>query len=669
VLRNKIILIVVLTISAVSLIHAAVNVAAERAEAMATLAAKQERAIATAASMLAMSFPGHVEADFADDGRLTRVRARVIPEFQSHQLIDKIGRSIGDTVTVFELDDTDGDFRRRTTNITRADGTRAVGTELGLQNPVHAVVSRGETYRGAAVILGRDYQTIYMPIFGFLDPTEVIGLLYVGVDQSALGALVREVMLQKAIETLAVVLAVGGLIWLMLSRILGGLGRIDRATAALAAGDRSIEIPEQDRDDEVGQIARGLESLRANLAEAEAASAEAIAAQTAAREDLARMLAELELEVASVVQAVSQGDFTCHISRHFDAPELQALAQAVTSLRDRMQDFVGDIGCTLKAMAEGDLTKAMPEGYTGAYAAVADDANETLGRLGALLADVRWAIEDGLQSVAQIDQAARDLSERAEAQAAALEETAATMEQMAASVRSNASALTEAESAALSARETTKGGAAAAASAVDSVGRIAESSGRIGDILGVIDSIAFQTNLLALNAAVEAARAGDAGKGFAVVAAEVGNLARRSSQAAKDIAGLIASSQGSVKEGVEMVRGAGTALERIDDEIDHLASRVANVSMAGREQAQGIDEVNRAVASLDQMTQENAGLTENAAAHAGQLNREMVRLSQLVAGLRIAQRHGEPGHSDRRHPKPSPQIPAPGATAELRKAG
>jgi methyl-accepting chemotaxis protein len=551
--------------------------------------------------------------------------------------------------------------------MTRADGTRAVGTELGLQSPVHAVVSRGETYRGEAVILGHDYQTIYMPIVSFLDPTEVIGLLYVGVDRSALGALVRDVMLEKAIETLAVVLAVGGLIWLMLSRILGGLGRIDRATAALAAGDRSTEIPEQDRDDEVGQIARGLESLRANLAAAEAASAEAIAAQTAAREDLARMLAELELEVASVVQAVSQGDFTCRISRHFDAPELQALAQAVSALRDRMQDFVGDIGRTLKAMAEGDLTKAMPEGYAGAYGAVAQDANETLGRLGALLADVRWAIEDGLQSVAQIDQAARDLSERAEAQAAALEETAATMEQMAASVRSNAGALTEAESAALSARETTRGGATAASSAVESVGRIAESSGRIGDILGVIDSIAFQTNLLALNAAVEAARAGDAGKGFAVVAAEVGNLARRSSQAAKDIAGLIASSQSSVKDGVDMVRGAGAALERIEEEIDHLASRVANVSMAGREQAQGIDEVNRAVASLDQMTQENAGLTESAATHAGQLNREMARLSQLVAGLRIAQRHGEPGHPDRRRPKPSPQIPAP--ATELRKAG
>jgi methyl-accepting chemotaxis protein len=439
---------------------------------------------------------------------------------------------------------------------------------------------------------------------------------------------------------MGVVLA-GGLVvlvlalWVALGVALKGLDRLQRVTRELAGGSRSVTIPDQERRDEIGQVARGLEALRQNVATAEVAQAHALEEAETARQNQAQMLGKLEREVSGVVQAVGQGDLSRTVQTHFDQPELQSLADAVNSLRDRIQSFTSDIGETLRAMAGGDLTREMPRVYSGAFERIAEDANETLDKLSAVLGDVIAAVEDTQAVVGRIEKVSIDLGTRVEEQASALQETAATMEEMAASVRTNAASLSEAEAAAVSARDTTKAGGSAASAAVEAVGRIADSSSQIAEILKVIDSIAFQTNLLALNAAVEAARAGDAGKGFAVVANEVGNLARQSSEAARDISALVTKNQSSVEEGVEMVRGAGDALSKIDDEIDRLSQRVTGVSLAGREQATGIQEVNRAVSSLDQMTQENAGLTESAAAEVNTVNREMSRLLMSVSRLCI----------------------------------
>jgi methyl-accepting chemotaxis protein len=638
-LRTKIILIVVMTIAATRLVDLGHDAAQIRGAELQRLMQAEERGLAVAANLLETAFPG-IEVSYAPDGRVIEIRARIIPLFQDHALIDRVGQTTGAAVAVLELDEASGRFLRRSTNERTVDGARALGTGLGPESPVHAAALRGEAFEGRAEVLGREHLTVYHPIRA-MQGGEVIGLLQVGVDASLLGQAVRGVVWQRLLETVVLIGVTVGVLWFLLSRLLAGLGRLERATRQLAEGDRATELPEQAREDEVGHIARGLEALRTSLAAAESANAAAIEAEKTAKRELEQMLTELELEVGSVVEAVSQGDFSCRIDKRFAYPELQALAQAVETLSDRMAGFVNDIGQTLAAMAHGDLTCKMPDSYDGAFGAVARDTNDALLRLGRILAGVRVAIEASLATVAKIEEATRELAERTESQAAALEETAATMEEMAASVRSNAGALAEADEAAQSARGRTRSGGDAAASAVAAVGRIAENSGRIGEILSVIESIAFQTNLLALNAAVEAARAGDAGKGFAVVAAEVRNLAQRSAEAAKDIAVLIEGARGSVEQGVEQVRLTGQTLAQIEDEIERLTERVSNVTVAGREQAMGIEEVNRAVTSLDQMTQETATLTETSAGHAGELKLEMSRLAEIVTTLRLATRAGE----------------------------
>ncbi|MGX5734928.1 methyl-accepting chemotaxis protein, partial [Bosea thiooxidans] len=164
--------------------------------------------------------------------------------------------------------------------------------------------------------------------------------------------------------------------------------------------------------------------------------------------------------------------------------------------------------------------------------------------------------------------------------------------------------------------------------------RIETASQKISDIIRVIDDIAFQTNLLALNAAVEAARAGDAGKGFAVVASEVRTLAQRSGEAAKDISGLISSSNAEVTEGVKLVRQAGESLTRILEASQKVSATIADISTASGEQANGIDEMSQAVAHLDEMTQQNAALAEESAASAASLSGRIGQLNDLVATFR-----------------------------------
>jgi methyl-accepting chemotaxis protein len=173
------------------------------------------------------------------------------------------------------------------------------------------------------------------------------------------------------------------------------------------------------------------------------------------------------------------------------------------------------------------------------------------------------------------------------------------------------------------------------AKAVEAMAKIEDSSRKISDIIGVIDEIARQTNLLALNAAVEAARAGEAGRGFAVVASEVRSLAQRSSQAAKDITGLITNSNGQVKDGVELVNRAGASLSEIVESIKSVADIVADIANASMEQATGIDEINRALTQMDEVTQQNSALVEENAATAKTLEHQAKSMDEQIAFFKI----------------------------------
>ena len=230
-----------------------------------------------------------------------------------------------------------------------------------------------------------------------------------------------------------------------------------------------------------------------------------------------------------------------------------------------------------------------------------------------------------------------DLSSRTEQQASSLEETAASMEQLASTVKQNADNARQANQLAASASEVAERGGSAVSEVVETMQAISASSTKISEIVSVIDGIAFQTNILALNAAVEAARAGEQGKGFAVVAGEVRSLAQRSAQAAKEIKTLIEDSVSKVATGSQQVERAGNTMQEIVASVKRVTDIMGEISAASEEQSNGIDQVNRAVSQMDEVTQQNAALVEQAAAAAGSLEEQAGQLSKAVSVFKLRQ--------------------------------
>ena len=599
-------------------------------EAEAEAQARQAASLTAAATLLDYAAP-EVAVAFAPDGAVREIRWTAEPDLSDHALVDRIGAVTGETATVFAWDPAQGEFVRRSTNIRKSDGTRAVGTVLGASGAVHPVVAAGRPYSGQAQILGRDYYTHYEPILG--PDGDVAGILYVGVERKAVMALVWSVVADEATSALALLLVAAGVIHLFAGRALGSLERVRAAVTGLAAGDLATPVPERTRSDELGELARGVETLREGLAAAarDRAAAEAERKETA--EARARMLADLRDGVGEVVEGACKGDFDRRVETRFDAPELAALAASVNRLTETAAGFLADLEATLEAMARRDLSRPMSAAYAGRFARLAAAANGAQDALGAALSEIREGAEGNRAAMGSITETLRSLSTRAESQASTIEETAATMEEMTRTVAAAAERLDGAEGMTGDALARARDGAASVGQAIAAVRRIEESSARITEIIAVIDSIAFQTNLLALNAAVEAARAGDAGKGFAVVASEVRGLAQRSSDAARDISELIKQSAAHVSEGVGLVDRTGGALEGIVEAVDGLAGAIRDIAASGREQGEGVREIGAAIAHLDGMVQENARQTVEVAAEAAVVAEAVDRTAGAVSGF------------------------------------
>jgi methyl-accepting chemotaxis protein-1 (serine sensor receptor) len=251
------------------------------------------------------------------------------------------------------------------------------------------------------------------------------------------------------------------------------------------------------------------------------------------------------------------------------------------------------------------------------------------------VASVRRGVDEINVGSREISAGNADLSSRTEQQAASLEETAASMEELASTVKQNADNARQANQLAASASDVAERGGSAVSEVVSTMEGISASSRKISEIVSVIDGIAFQTNILALNAAVEAARAGEQGKGFAVVAGEVRSLAQRSAQAAKEIKGLIEDSVSKVGAGSQQVERAGATMQEIVASVKRVTDIMGEISAASEEQSSGIDQVNRAVSQMDEVTQQNAALVEEAAAAAGSLQEQAQRLAEAVAVFKI----------------------------------
>ena len=269
----------------------------------------------------------------------------------------------------------------------------------------------------------------------------------------------------------------------------------------------------------------------------------------------------------------------------------------------------------LSAINGGQLGKRIDlAGKSGFFEAMSRGINQLADNITATVSMVKSAAEEIHRGAQEISQGNSNLSLRTEEQAASLEETASSMEQMTQTVKQNADNAGQANQLALAARDQAEQGGQVVGNAVRAMSGINDSARQIADIIGVIDEIAFQTNLLALNAAVEAARAGEQGRGFAVVASEVRNLAGRSATAAKEIKDLIQDSVKKVEDGSHLVTQSGNTLEQIVHSVKKVSDIVAEIAAASREQSLGIDQVGRAIAQMDELTQQNAALVEQATA-------------------------------------------------------
>ncbi len=306
------------------------------------------------------------------------------------------------------------------------------------------------------------------------------------------------------------------------------------------------------------------------------------------------------------------------------------ISKAIAAPVSRAAHMLGEI-----AEGDGDLSHSMPVESGDEIGALADAFNRFVRSLNKTIAQVRNSTETIATATGEIAAGNMDLSSRTEAQASSLEETASAMEELTSTVKQNAENARQANQLVVSASDFATKGGAVVGQVVDTMGSIKESSRKIVDIIGVIDGIAFQTNILALNAAVEAARAGEQGRGFAVVAAEVRNLAQRSASAAKEIKTLIGDSVDKVDAGGKLVDEAGATMNEIVTSVKHVADIMNEIASASLEQSDGIEQVNQAITQMDEATQQNAALVEEAAAAAQSLQEQAAKLAQVVSVFKL----------------------------------
>ena len=302
----------------------------------------------------------------------------------------------------------------------------------------------------------------------------------------------------------------------------------------------------------------------------------------------------------------------------------------------------------LSALARGDVTYRIPGRFPGQYAKLQDDFNSAISALQSDLTVIGANARSIVSGAGEISDASDDLSMRTEQQAASLEQTAAALDQITATVNRTASGAKEASATVQAARNDAEVSGVVVKDAISAMDAIHASAHQITQTIGVIDEIAFQTNLLALNAGVEAARAGDAGRGFAVVASEVRALAQRSADAAKEIKVLISSSTTQVNAGVALVGQTGEALLRIMGRVAEIDGLVSEIAASTQEQATGLREVNTAVNTMDQVTQQNAAMVEESTAASQSLTNEAGQLVDLIARFQLVE-DGRKAETRREH--------------------
>ncbi len=346
-------------------------------------------------------------------------------------------------------------------------------------------------------------------------------------------------------------------------------------------------------------------------------------------------LMAINAQIDELARAARAGDFSMRGDAAAFQFQFKAMVEHLNGMMASSQASIADVSDVLRAISHGDLTARMDGEYDGVFARMRDDANTTTAQLTGIVRGIQMAADSINNAAQELAAGNNDLSRRTEQQAANLEEAAASMEELTSTVRQNAELARQADSEAHAAGAAVRETEQAMAQMASVMGEIDQSSARISEISTVIDGIAFQTNILALNAAVEAARAGEQGRGFAVVASEVRTLAQRAGVAAKEIKELIEDAAAKVKSGLAVTVESEAAIARVAQASSRTTQLMSDIAAASKEQAAGIEQVNQVVVQMDQVTQQNAALVEEATAASRALEEQAHALTTSVSVFKV----------------------------------
>ena len=533
---------------------------------------------------------------------------------------DRFSGETGGNATIFVADG--DDFVRVTTSVKKENGERAVGTRLDRASPAYAAIKEGKVYVGLATLFGKQFITQYAPVRDA--GGKVVGALYVGVDISAEAAALKERI--RAIK-------VGDT----------GYFYVLNAAPGKAEGDLLVHPTREGQNILAERASSGRAFVREIL---DRKSGTLVydwqnPGETATREKIVSFAFFKDWNWV-IVGGTYRDEITAHattLRNQYIVFGLVALSVFAAILYAFVRATITRPLATARdaalRIAGGDLTVQVERRHADEIGLLLDAMNGISRQLSTVVGKVRDGAEQIANASNEISTGNLDLCARTEQQAGSLASTASSMGAFTETVHQNAEHARQANGLAVSASNIAQKGGTMVAQVVETMESINQSSRRIADITGVIDGIAFQTNILALNAAVEAARAGEQGRGFAVVAGEVRNLAQRSAAAAKEIKTLIAASSAEVDAGRDLVSKAGATMHEVLASVGRVTDIMADITAASAEQSSGIEQVNRAIGEMDDMTQHNAALVEEASAAAQAMQDQAAELARAVRLFRL----------------------------------